>query len=357
MNRIELSKHKILNYPDRIQSLVETNDAFPVTTEIDPINLCNHRCVWCADHKFKRTGDFIPYEAIDYILEQVKSLGSKSIIFKGGGEPTLHPRLADFILLAKKKDFKVAMLSNGELITSQLAKVIVDSMEYVRISLDAVDKESHNKWHRSANKNAFDKILKNIKMLVNNKLATQSKILIGVNVLYDNNTYHNIGKAYRLISDLGIDILSFRKAFTTPYGFKSNWTKEQESDCSEYIMDIKKRVNGNISIMWDASRGEEIKHNSEEDLKYCYATPLILIICANMKIYPCCDLRWIEEYCYGDLKESSLQDIWNSKRRKEVLNNKVIPKHCAKDCTHRFAYFNDMLNYLKSDYKPHMELL
>src|SRR5688500_6963417 len=40
--------HKILNHFDRISAFVRGELVYPITVEIDPTNVCNHRCKWCV---------------------------------------------------------------------------------------------------------------------------------------------------------------------------------------------------------------------------------------------------------------------------------------------------------------------
>ena len=110
--------------------------------------------------------------------------------------------------------------------------------------------------------------------------------------------------------------------------------------------------------MWDASRGTEInRETAEQDFPKCLATPLISIICADKKVYPCCDLRMMDEYCYGDLTQNTFKEIWQSEHRKKILQELIINKKCFKYCTHRFTYFNEILNYMVDSNKPHDGLL
>ena len=353
----ELSKFKILNYPNHLKELVDRKDTLPITIEMDPINRCNHNCIWCADNKIRRSRDMLDLEFLQRILGELYNIGAKSIIFKGGGEPTLHPDISKFIQLSTI-NFKTALLTNGANLSDDLIQTIVDNCEYIRISLDAVDKKSHDRWHRPDMHCGWDKIISNIKKLVEIKKKNKSGIKIGINILYDNISFYQMPKAIDVAKSLDIDILSFRRAYTTEYGFKHDpWEQYELSHC-KYLIDSLKVINHGIYIIFDASRGEEIyRDTAERNLPECLATPLISIICADKKVYPCCDLRLMKDYCYGDLTKNTFEEIWHSEQRKMILEEKIIPKQCFKYCTHRFTYFNEMLNYLVSPDKPHKELL
>jgi radical SAM protein with 4Fe4S-binding SPASM domain len=351
----ELSKFKILAHMDRLKELVDTGDTKPITIEIDPINVCNHKCVWCADHKAIHGGEILSLEFVRKVLKELKECGAKSVLFKGGGEPTLHPQLVNFVNTARDCGMKAAMLTNGSKLKNNesLQDCILKNMEYVRISLDAPDEMLHRYWHRTKD---WKTILKGISQLSERKRDNGSSCLIGVNILYDPKTYKELPKGVRLAESLGVDVLSFRKAYTTPYGFGNPWTAEalkEEREIRDHIRSMKHSLR---HLMVDASRGEEIEDTSEDDLPYCLAVPLISVICADGCVYPCCDLRMVPEYRLGDLHKNTFLEIWHSEKRRQVME-KVRDKRCYGMCTHRFAYYNKMLNYLVDPDKPHVEIV
>lgn len=351
----ELSPFKIFNYLDRVDQLIKTGDTIPITVEIDPINTCNHSCIYCADSKSSHDGQTLSVSFIKNILIQLKDFGVKGVVYKGGGEPTLNTNLLKFIEMTKEREMKTAMLSNGSSLidNSDLQECILKNLEYIRISLDAISKESHEYWHRS---NDWDDITNGIIQLVKLKEILKSKCLIGINILYDNRTYNDLPRGVRLAEKLGIDILSFRKAYQTSYGFKNSWTEEElkdEKNMRNYIKSIPHKLK---HVMIDGSRGHEIDANEEDNLRYCLPVPLTAIICADMKVYPCCDLRLMSDYVLGDLSINSFSEIWNSEQRKKVME-KIKCKTCYKMCTHRFAYYNQLFNYLIDTDKPHVELI
>ena len=64
----------------------------------------------------------------------------------------------------------------------------------------------------------------------------------------------------------------------------------------------------------------------------CYQVPTYLKIKPDGSVYPCC--RGIKETYMGNIKEESLESIWNGKRyqklRKEFFTGKL--RKCCRDC-------------------------
>jgi radical SAM protein with 4Fe4S-binding SPASM domain len=296
------------------------------------------------------------FDFVEKTLDQLKAFDVKSVVYKGGGEPTLHPHLVDMIDLAGYKGFKIAMLTNGSTLEDniKLQTAILTHMEYVRISLDAATAEEHKRWHGTDD---WESIIAGIRQLVMLKHSVKSKTLIGVNILYDVQSWRKMPEAINRAKELGIDILSYRKAYSTAYGFENKWTENEEYNCDVLIELLKeKKKPDNLHIMWDASRGESINEHAEDVLPYCLAVPLIAVICADRNVYPCCDLRMVDQYSLGNLDMNTFEEIWDSDRRKVVMQD-VKFKKCYSMCTHRFSYYNSMLNYLVDEDKPHVEII
>ncbi len=47
---LELSPYKWATHIDKIITLANNEDVFPVTIELDLVSYCNHGCLWCVDY-------------------------------------------------------------------------------------------------------------------------------------------------------------------------------------------------------------------------------------------------------------------------------------------------------------------
>ena len=72
----------------------------PIYVEISPTGICNHKCLFCHYNYLGHEGKFKKGKMLKLIRE-LASMGVKSIVFAGNGEPTLHVDTIDSIKLAK----------------------------------------------------------------------------------------------------------------------------------------------------------------------------------------------------------------------------------------------------------------
>jgi len=100
----------------------------PELVQFDLTDKCNNSCIGCWIHspkiKFTNQKDlkFISKEKVFKTLKQLKKLGTKRIIFSGGGEPFTHPDIISIIKKSKKLSFKIALITNFNLLNKKKLK-------------------------------------------------------------------------------------------------------------------------------------------------------------------------------------------------------------------------------------------
>ena len=243
---IEFSPYKYLNHIDKIRNLAHDKDVFPVTVELDLVDFCNHNCWWCVDPA--HSNNSLERSFVSKLLIELKSLGVKGVVFKGGGEPTLHQQFADILNEAKELGFEIGIVTNG----SQLAKLhksIVSAASYVRVSIDGPTSESHNKLHRS---NDFSKIMDGVsQIMILRKKNKQRHPIVGLSFAMDYAMIHLVKEAIALGDISGVDYVFFRPPFFEEAGRKSSMTVEQKKKLITEFERQKQAYTGEMRILID----------------------------------------------------------------------------------------------------------
>jgi wyosine [tRNA(Phe)-imidazoG37] synthetase (radical SAM superfamily) len=368
LNDIEFNQLKYITHFDKIKKLSEEKDVYPVTIEIDPVAYCNHNCSWCVDPK--HFNDKLETEFIFTLLKEIKNLGVKGIVFKGGGEPMLHPDFGKILQKTKNLGFETGIVTNGSKLT-QLYNEIAEYANYIRISLDGPTQESHKKTHKV---NDFNEIIEGIKKLVKTRNTMKKRHpIIGISFAMDYNSINLIKKAIILGDELKVDYVFFRTPFYEEVCRKSTMTIKESFKLKNKFETEAKKYKGKMNIFidnWISDKEskkitpKQIKNSPrrgnfmckgangiEHITKTCLATPLLCVISANKKIYPCCNLRFLDEWNIGEIdynKGNTFKKNWNSKKRKKILK-KIKKIKCIKYCTHPMSKYNEIINYLQSE--------
>lgn len=108
---------------------------------------CNLRCVHCraTATELASPNDLSTPRALD-IISQIADFCSPILVLSGG-EPLYRPDIFQLARFATEKGIRVALGTNGTLVTKEVARKIVDSgVRRVSISLDGADGETHDSF-------------------------------------------------------------------------------------------------------------------------------------------------------------------------------------------------------------------
>ena len=272
MNKI--LENKTVFYIDQIRNIENGGFELPVTCEIDPSNACNLSCSFCM-YKNRPRNKSLSWDSYCWALDELKSIGVKSITFTGGGEPMMSSRINDMAQRADVMGFELGLITNGTLIHKLQYPEI---FKFIRISLDAGNREIYEKVK---GKDLFNQVIENIK---------NTKANIGLSFVITDVNKNSMEEAKELAKELGVMYIQF----------KPDSRYERQID-------------------WNSSFGENAIFTDRykaEDLLPCKVASLIGVIGADEVVYFCCQYRGNKNFALGKLKEAPLEEIF--KRRDKI---------------------------------------
>lgn len=346
----QFSSDKILKHLDRVNEWLKGANPPPITVELDMTNLCNHRCPECSGWYFQdRNPGFLSDDLAEKIVKQLAIAKVRGLIFTGGGEPLCHSHTAQVVKLAHHLGLDIGFITNGSLITEEIGKVLLGCCTWMRISLDAASPQTFQKVH-GLDGDAFQKVIDNIQLLASLKKRLNSQTTIGLGYLTCNYTKNEMLEATKLCKRLDVDYLQFR-----PMQMHHN------GGFGYHLTDIAGNINKCIKESGNGFKVLYSKHKYDmmRDKKYgrnykkCYGHQFATVISVDAKIYLCCHMRGHQQYCIGDLRKNTFEEIWNSKQRKRVVEN-IDFKDCVPLC--RDNTFNQILWNIKQP-REHVNFL
>jgi len=313
----------------------------------------------------------MPLEQALKILSELKHLGIKGIVFKGGGEPSLHPQFDQLLAQANALGFEVGVVSNGSLL-SCWAEALAEHAAYCRISIDGPTAESHRLIHGV--KGALPKIEAGIRALVAARGA-RSHPFLGLSFAMDLRTLPLAPQAVEMGERLGVDYLLFRPPFFEEVGHKSSMSPAEAAQVRQAFEVLARAQQGPLQILVDhwisdlevagglpeaqssPRRGCAIAlgaNGIEHSTGRCLAAPLLAVITADSQIYPCCNLRALPAWSLGKIdygEGQSFESIWAGESR--ALKMAAVQQiKCIKHCTHPLSKYNEIIEYLRGPH-PH----
>lgn len=180
MNISGFQKLTLLDYPKKIACIIFTRG-------------CNFRCPYC--HNSDLIGNFgeeeIPEEEIFDYLSKRKNLIDGVVV--SGGEPTLQPRLKEFIQKIKDLGLLVKLDTNGTN-PKILKELIKDNLvDYVAMDIKSVFDDYEEVIGTKGN---IENIKKSINILKNSQIEHEFRTTLVKN-------YHNLFKVEKICNYLG----------------------------------------------------------------------------------------------------------------------------------------------------------
>lgn len=283
---------------------------------------CNRKCVFCNAWKLKTFSELDTEEAKKVVGE----LGDFGVGALGitGGEPLIRRDLEEIAACAKRKGLIVGVNTNGTLLNAKRAKSISNVFDTVFVSLDGFEK-THDAI-RGEN-GTFREAVAGLKNLI----AVKHDCTVGVNFVLNNMNYREFIPFCNWIRNLGVLVTLFPVAgednFVTDYsipmgevdGFVHEVLREKASNpllgTSEKVIElIPKFVKGEMPHICDAGR-LYLGVSPTGELRICPIGPNT------------------PEWQVGSLVTSSMTELMNTSRFRQVLEARKHCSPCLAGCT------------------------
>lgn len=330
--------HKILFHADRLAEWIEGSMHGPITLEIDITNRCNQNCEGCTGYFGENTNQKMELDEYYSIITEARNLGVRGIVFKGGGEPTLHPDLTWMLMKANQSGFRVGLITNGSMLHKLTMTSLLNYVTWIRIGLDAGTKEMYQRTHGV---DSFHRTMTNITTLCSTRNDMSAQCTIGTAYLtggYRNDADEML-KYVLQTKVAGCDYAQFRPFDNAkPKGI----TQEEIEKVVKLIEPLMEHSSDSFQIVASMNRYRPII-NSRPLPKKCYAPYFVATVGADMKLYTCCHKKGIESHQVADLRGATFTKAWFSRERADIIEN-INPKACTGLCRHK--ELNEILNII-----------
>src|SRR5208337_2060242 len=161
---------------------------------------CNLRCIHCraSATELSSPSDLSTQAARD-IIDQIAEVSSPILVLSGG-EPLFRSDIFELARYGTDKGLRVALATNGTLVTKQVAQKIVDSgVKRVAISLDGADAATHDTFRGIPG--AFDAAITGFRNLKELGMSVQ------INTTIARHNAHQLPDVLALARSLGADAL------------------------------------------------------------------------------------------------------------------------------------------------------
>jgi len=293
------------------------NPPFPTFTQFETSTYCNAKCLMCPHKDMKRKGT-ASYSVINKIIRESapKSASICPFLYQ---EPFLEPRLTSILANIKQNNSQcqTVLYSNMSIAPTETMQAIVDYdlLDELHISFYGPTEELYRKWQPPLDRT---KTVENIKSFFNyrqQKGKTKPIMILHVlnvpEILKQAENYHDI---ISYVDQTAI------VQFDTFHGAIPDYAGDQSKTLGEPALRTPcQRLWTGLNVHFDGS------------------------------VVPCC-LDFNDEYVVGNVKEQTLEQIWNGekfRKIRELHKNKqwgtiLMCKNCR---VHEYQFSKEWVNY------------
>ncbi|HIJ54519.1 MAG TPA: radical SAM protein [Deltaproteobacteria bacterium] len=350
------SPYKVLHNLDSVKRSIEDPATPPLHVQLDLSENCNHNCIFC----FFREDAFntgmrrkniakgvgrrsLKTDKLLTTISELGKLGTMAITLVGGGEPMMHPHAERVLKAIITAGIAYGLITNGSIRMNPIMLESLKAATWIRVSLDAATETTYARMHQPKNpkKDNFQRTITNLKRLREQCPDTD----IGVSFLIHPYNYKEIAHCAALCKGIGLNYIQYKPVYT----------EERGEDVIPFLPEIKSQIvraqgleTHDFQVIALLARLDDISKPAR-DYQYCRIHLLNTQIGVDGKVYPCCVLKYVEEYSFGSIYEQSFEEIWSGDQRRMVIE-RINPSTCP-PCW--YDRTNEVLEYLASPHDRH----
>lgn len=290
----------------------------PFTIMADISDVCNFRCNYCfrgmkRKDKYYGHNRLMSKELFTKIVDQSLEFNGriKRFSLSHNGEALAHPKFADFVDYARKKDVadSVEVHTNASLLTKDLSKKIIESgLDRMVISLQGLNGKRYKEVCGVSID--YEKFYENIQFLFNEKKSTTICIKI-VDAALDKGDEQIFYEKFAPIADR-----VYIETVVPLWDVEGKTTKNNKTN-NKYGMDFKKQ---NI----------------------CPLMFYTINVLPDGTIFPCTNI--IPPMILGNVNEITLKECWEGKKRRDFLIEQLTnTRNCNAVCENCYIPQNTVL--------------
>lgn len=193
-------------------------------------NRCNLFCHHCYSKADPNNEDSLTFEQIVQTIPSMVKAGVRFVIFSGG-EPLIRKDIFDIAAKMQEAGIMTYLSSNGMYINEKNAQKIVDTFNYIGISIDGIE-EVHDYFR--GQKGSYQKAINGIKHIQN------AGGNAGIRFTLTQETKSSFYKMFELSEELNVNKIYISHLVYSGRGLdnlKIDISKEQRREFVEYIID------------------------------------------------------------------------------------------------------------------------
>jgi len=316
-DKYKIDSHKLMYHVHRVADWREGKNIYPIYMEASPSGACNHRCTYCALDFMDYQKRFLETSIFKERLSELGSLGLKSIMFAGEGEPFLHRDMAEIVCHSRRAGIDVALTTNGVLFKPDLAEDVLAHSEWIKVSINGATPETYANIHRTR-PGDFDRVMQNMAYAAELREQKKYRCVLGMQLLLLPENYQEAVLLAKLARDIGMNYLVIKPYSQHPLSQTTRYGDVKYSDYLYLAEELEALNRADFNVIFRI-RAMQKWDKGNKPYEQCSALPFWSYIDAGGNVWGCSMFLGDERFSYGNIYEETFAQIWNSDKRMRSL--------------------------------------
>ena len=316
MDEFRIDSHKLMLHPRRVADWLDGKNIAPLYMEISPSGGCNHRCRFCGLDFMGYKPRFLPANILRERFKEMSAAGLKSVMFAGEGEPFLHRDMGQIAHDAKTAGLDVAFATNAVVLRPETARIVLPVSSWIKVSCNAGTAKTYALIH-GTREDDFGKMLANLEEAARLRQKEGYACTLGFQMLLLPENQAEAEGLAKTARDLGADYLVIKPYSQHPQSHTQEYADASYTDLDELAQTLKVLNTDNFSVIFRHNTMQRLQSRKRYDR--CLALPFWSYMDAGGDLWGCSVFLSDKRFAYGNVMETSFNEIWNGVKRKESL--------------------------------------
>lgn len=333
MDKFKIDSHKLIYHVSRVSDWLQGKNVYPIYLEISPSGSCNHRCTYCALDFMEYQPRFLDTAILKKRITEMGSLGVKSIMYAGEGEPLLHKDISSIIRHTKKSGIDVAITTNGVLLNRGLINDTLDSISWIKVSINGATRKTYSHIHR-CRPDDFDKVIENMSYAAGIRKQKGYDCVLGMQLLLLPENSKEVEVLAKIARGIGLDYLVVKPYSQHPFSKTTRYKNIKYDKYLKLALWLRSLNTDKFNVVFRLNTMKKWD-NGLRNYKHCYALPFWSYIDAGGNLWGCSAYLGKKEFLGGNIKKSTFRQICNSPKRIKMIkmtDQELCTKNCRVNC-------------------------
>jgi MoaA/NifB/PqqE/SkfB family radical SAM enzyme len=282
---------------DRLKAWSDGETVYPIYMEISPSGACNHRCRFCALDFMGYTRRFLKLDRMRMLFQELATLGVKSVMFGGEGEPMLHPEFKEMVRAAATAGLDIGITTNASLLTPAIADEIIPCVNWIKASVDAGTQATYGKLH-GVKPGVFETVIQNMEYC--NEIRLHHDVTLGVQMLWLPENRDEVELLADIAKEIGMDYLVVK-----PY---SQHPKSLTNRYADVNYEGWEKTDGDFVIYRDRAMAKW--DDKQRFYESCLGLPFWAYLDSGGTVWGCSAHIEEDGFRYGNIYNLTFNQIW-----------------------------------------------